>query len=148
MKTCKKGLGITIMAGLALAFVSVGLAAPAQADANQDYDFYRLLTDPDQKHPMAIFHWPLVRSQGIASCRAADAGETPLEAAEDLDLRHGGPFRWDEANHISSAAGIVYCPWHDQGLGTNPNWATTPTPADWHPVYSPLAWYPPPMSLT
>jgi hypothetical protein len=132
---------VTVMAGLA--FATVGLAGPVQADANQDQEFYQLLTQPNQKHPMVITHFPLVRSQAIASCRYMDAGQTPLQAADDLDLRYGGPFPWDDASQISSTAGVVYCPWHDQGLEANPDWAATPTPADWQPVYPPLAWDPP-----
>jgi hypothetical protein len=145
--TTKKGLGITIMAGLA--FASVGLAAPAQADMNQDQDFYRLVTEPNQDHPMVIWNFALVRSWGIASCQQMDAGETPYQALKDLQYPNG-PYTFDIANDVSSAAGTIYCPWHDAGLDA-PGWATTPTPISWRPVYPPLAWlpapaYPPPGS--
>jgi hypothetical protein len=137
----KKGLGITVMAGLA--FASVGLAAPAQADMNQDQDFYRYLTEPDQDHPMVIFNFPLVRSQGIASCQREDAGATPMQSTYYLDRRYGGPYTFNDANNISSSADTVYCPWHQVGLST-PGWVDTPSPISWRAVYPPLAWYPAP----
>ena len=107
---CKKGLWITVMAGLA--FVSVGLAAPAQAGVNQDRDLYRLLTDPDQDHALAI-----------------------------SNFAPKGPYPFDTANSISAAAGTSDCPWHGVGLDA-PGWLNTPTPVSWRPVYPPLAWYP------
>jgi hypothetical protein len=140
----KKGLGITIMAGLA--FASVGLAAPAQADSGQDQEFYRSLTRTNQDYPMVIWNFALVRSFGIASCQRMDAGETPYQALKDLQYPNG-PYNFNIANDVSAAAGTIYCPWHDQGLQTNPDWATTPTPADWDPVYPPLAWSPSPHPL-
>lgn len=131
---------IKIIVGLA--FVSVGLAAPAQADANQDQRFYRLLTDPDQDHPLVILNFALVRSQGIAACQRVDAGETPYHALKDMQYPNG-PYTFDEANDISSTAETIYCPWHQVSLSA-PDWATTPDPVSWQPVYPPLAWYPTP----
>jgi hypothetical protein len=142
---------IKIMAGLA--FASVGLAAPAHADANQDKEFYRLLTEPDPDHPrtipMVISNFPLVRSQGIEVCQGMDAGETPIEAVYHLDRRYGGPYPFDDANDIANSALTAYCPWHQVAL-TAPDWSTTPTPISWRPVYPPLAWNPespPPVHL-
>jgi hypothetical protein len=59
---------IKIMVGLA--FVSIGLATPAQADANQDQDFYRLLTQPNQKHPMVITHFPRLGARTLTGFAA------------------------------------------------------------------------------
>lgn len=127
----------TIIAGLA--FVTVGLAAPAQADAQQDREFYRLLTDPDQDRPMAIWDFAGMRSQGIEVCQREDAGETPMEATYHLDRRHGGPYVFDDANSIASSAETVYCPWHSSHV---PNWLDTSNPLYPPPVYPPIAWYP------
>jgi hypothetical protein len=135
----KKGLGITIMAGLA--FVSVGLAAPAQADANQDQEFYRLLTKPDQTNPMVIWNFALVRSLGIASCQREDAGATPSQTTDYLDREYGGPYTFGVANSVHAAADTMYCPWHQVRLQA-PDWAITPDPVSWQPVYPPLAWLP------
>jgi hypothetical protein len=136
----KKGLGITIMAGLA--FASVGLATPAQADAGQDQDFYRLMTEPDQPHPQVVFNFPLVRSQGIWVCQREDAGETPMHAFYYLDRRHGGPYAFDDANTIVSSAETIYCPSHtDPALpGGGLDMSTPIYPP---PIYPPLAWSPP-----
>jgi hypothetical protein len=132
----KKSLGITIMAGLA--FVSVGLATPAMADVGQDQDFYRLLTEPG-RNSMVIWNFPLVRSQGIAVCQRNDGGETPYQAFKDIQSPNG-PYTLDDAISIATAAETIYCPWH--GTGSEPGWASTPTPISWRPVYPPLAWYP------
>jgi hypothetical protein len=132
---------ITVMAGLAV--VSVGLATPAQADANQDQEFYRLLTEPNQDHPMVIWDFAGIRSQGIASCQQEDAGATPMRALYFLDRRYGGQYTFDEANNITSAAGVIYCPWHDAPVPAG-DWAHTSDPVYPPPVYPALAWYPPP----
>ena len=131
---------IKIMAGLA--FVIVGVATPglhAHADATQDQDFYRLVVNDG----WVVYDFPLLRSQGIASCQQMDAGATPMQAVYSLDGRYGGPYPFDLANSVSSAAGTIYCHWHDTSLG-EPNWPYTPTPVYPLPVYPPLAWYPPP----
>jgi hypothetical protein len=107
---------IKIAAGLA--FASVGLAAPAHADANQDQRFYRLLTDPDQSHPMVIWNFALMRSLGILSCQREDAGETPYQATKDLQYPNGPYNTFEDANSVSSAAETIYCPWHTAGLST------------------------------
>jgi hypothetical protein len=133
-----KGLRISFMAGLA--FAGVGLAAPAQADANQDQSFYRLLTDADQDHPMVIWNFGLVRSLGIATCQREDAGETPYQAVNDL-VHPNGPYTFDYANSVASSASTIYCNWHDAGL-TSPNWASAPTPVYPPPMYPPQAWNP------
>jgi hypothetical protein len=129
---------IKIMAGLA--FVSIGLAAPAQADVYQDREFYRLLTEPDQEHPMVIWNFPEIRSEAIATCEREDAGETPYQALKDLQYPDG-PYTFDVANDISSSADTMYCPSHtDPALPYGGTRMSTPLfPL---PIYPPLAWYP------
>ncbi|HEY4796640.1 MAG TPA: hypothetical protein VII18_21555 [Mycobacterium sp.] len=140
---------ITVVAGLA--FASIGLATPAQADTNQDQEFYRELTRPNQDHPMVVWDFAAIRSEGIASCQQEDAGATPMRALDYLDRRYGGPYTFDEANNITSSAGVIYCPWHDAPVPAGA-WATSSDPVYPRPVYPPLAWYPrsmyPPPSTT
>ena len=129
-----------LLSGIAaLAVVGVGLAAPAHADAYQDQSFYRLLTQPDQDRPMVIWDWPGVRSQGTAVCQSEDAGRTPYQAAKDLQYLVG--YSWDDANSISSAADVIYCPWHTDSALPNGG-VSTSTPTYPLPIYPPLAWYP------
>jgi hypothetical protein len=132
-------LVLTVAGGVA----AVGLAASAQADAGQDQDFYRLLTEPDQDHPMVIWNFPLVRAQGIAACQREDAGETPMQAAYDLDQRYGGPYIFDFANDITSSAETIYCRWHTAPAPAG-NWVNTSAPVYPRPVYPPPMWSPSP----
>jgi hypothetical protein len=127
---------IKIMAGLAI--TSLGLAAPAQADARQDQDFYWLLTDPNQDHPMVIWNFALVRSLGIATCQREDAGDTPYAAAKALE-HPNGPYTWDVANDVASAAETIYCSWHHTDA---PNSVNTSNPVYPPPAYPPQVWYP------
>ena len=130
-----------IVAGLF--FGTVALAAPGHADASQDHEFYRLLTEPDQDRPMVIWNFAEVRSEGIAACQRQDAGEPPYPATTDLE-RPNGPYTFDDANSITSAAATVYCPWHNAPPTPNNNWTETSAPVDPRPVYPPIEWYPPP----
>jgi hypothetical protein len=148
----KRAVRKTIVGGLvavgalvltaAIGVAAVGLAAPAQANTWQDQDFYRLLTDPDQSHPMAIWNFPLVRSQGIAACQREDAGESPWRAMKDLQYPTG-PYTFDDASSITSSAEVIYCPWHGSER-SGPDWLNISAPVYPRPVYPPLAWYPPP----
>jgi hypothetical protein len=135
----RKGLGITIMAGLA--FASVGLAAPAQADSYQDQEFYRLMTRINQDHPMVIWDFALVRLQGIELCQREDAGETPWRALKDLQFPNG-PYTFDDATSLTSSAETIYCPSHtDEAMpGGGLDMSTPIYPP---PIYPPLAWSPP-----
>ena len=117
--------------------------SPARADASQDQEFYRLLTEPDQTHPMQIWNFPAVRSQGIEACRLEDAGESPYEATKSLE-QPNGPYTWDAANNVASSAEVVYCPWHAAPQGGGSSWVDTSNPVYPPPAYPPLAWYPPP----
>ena len=129
-----------IVAGLF--FFAVALAAPAHADSKQDQDFYRLLTEPDQDRPMMIWNFAEVRAEGIAVCQREDEGVPPYESMKYLE-RPNGPYAFDDANSIASAAETVYCPWHNAPTGAN-NWVETSAPVNPLPVYPPIEWYPPP----
>jgi hypothetical protein len=134
------------IAGVAVATVglaALGLAAPAHASVAQDQEFYSLLTT-DRYAPMVIWNFPLVRSQGIASCAREDAGATPMQATYDLDQRYGGPYTFDMANNITSSAGTIYCPWHNPPARGGDSWTTTSAPVYPQPVYPPLMWSPSP----
>lgn len=82
---------------------------------------------------MVIWNFPLVRSQGIAACQRQDAGETPHQALKDLQYPNG-PYAFDEANDITSAAEVIYCPWHGASV-SDPDWVNTSAPVDPRPVY-------------
>ena len=104
---------ITITAGVAVVAAGLGhllAAAPAQADAQQDQQFYWLLTRPDGAN-LTITSFPLVRAQGITACQRQDAGEPPYQTLKDLQYP-SGPYTFDIANSITSAAEAIYCPWH------------------------------------
>ena len=134
---------IKITAGAAVVAAGLGsllAAAPAQADAKQDQNFYWLLTRPDRDN-LTITNFPLVRAQGIAACQRQDAGEPPYQALKDLQYPRG-PYTFSIANSITSAAEAVYCPWH---IGTDggSDWVNMSAPVDPRPTYPPIAWYPP-----
>ena len=129
-----------ILSGLFL--VSAALAAPAHADASQDERFYRLLTDPDQDHPMVIWNFAEVRSEGIAVCEREDLGVPPYESMKSLE-RPNGPYNFDNANSISSSAETIYCPWHGAPPGQEDGgWVERSAAVNPPPVYPPLEWYP------
>ena len=118
--------------GLA-AIGTVGLAAPARADATQDEGFYMLLSRDG-----VVYDFPLVRMQGIAACQREDAGDTPYQAAQNMQ-HPNGPYTFKEASNITAAANVIYCPWRPVGQW---NASTRMYPP---PVYPPLVWnpYPP-----
>jgi hypothetical protein len=134
------GLGF---AGVGLGFAGVGLAAPAHADAKQDQEFYRLLTEPDQDHPMVIWNFALVRSWGIGACELEDAGVTPYQATKDLQSPNGPYITFDDANNVASSAETIYCPWHHAGMPGS-GLVNASAPVFPRPVYPPLAWLPSP----
>lgn len=134
-------IAAALLLGLA-AIGTVGLAPPAHADAKQDQDFYRLLTEPDQDHPMVIWNFPLLREQGIEACQREDAGETPYQATKDLQYPNGA-YTFDDANSLTSASDTTYCPLHTDsslphgGVGMS-------TPVFPLPIYPPPMYYSPP----
>jgi hypothetical protein len=134
---------IKIVAGLA--FVAAAMAAPgptARADLGQDQEFYRLLTEPDQTHPMVIWNFPEVRAEGIGACEREDAGEAPFQALTDLEYPNG-PYTFDNASAITSAAEVIYCPWHGGRPGDS-SWINNSAPVYPRPLYPSIAWYPAP----
>ncbi len=134
---------ITITAGAAVLAAGLGnllAAAPAQADAQQDQQFYWLLTRPDGAN-LTITSFPSVRAQGIAACQRQDAGEPPYQTLKELQYP-SGPYTFDIANSIISAAEAIYCPWHI-GSPAGSDWVTTSAPVNPRPTYPPIAWYPP-----
>jgi hypothetical protein len=139
MKSIRKILAGIAIAALAILPGALAMAPTASASASQDAEFYRLLTT-DQDHPMVIWDFPGIRSQGIATCQREDAGETPMQALYYLDRRYGGPYTFDDANNISSTADVVYCPWHDANV-SDPNWPNESTPVS-PQVHPPIMWQP------
>jgi hypothetical protein len=130
-----------IIAGLF--FGSAALAASAHADAKQDQEFYRLLTERDQDHPMVIWNFSEVRSEGIAACRREDAGMPPYESLKVLE-RPNGPYTFDDANSITSSAETIYCPWHSAPPPPEDgSWISASAPVNPPPAYPAIEWYPP-----
>ena len=90
---------------------------------------------------MVIWNFALVRAQGRAACQRQDAGQTPMQALYALDQRYGGPYTFDDANSITSAAQTIYCPWHNASASGRDS-STTSAPVFPLPVYPPLTWSP------
>lgn len=129
---------ITVAAALSAAAI---VSAPAgHADPAQDQEFYRFLTERNQDHPLVVTDFAVVRANGIRSCQLMDDGATPMQALHALEAPNG-PYNFDTANSISSAAGVVYCPWHGSNI-SSASWAETPTPLNGSFEYPPLAWLP------
>lgn len=121
------------------------LSAPTSyASVDQDQRFYALLTKPNQDHPMVISNFPVVRAQGIQLCQQEDAGATPMQAVHQLNRENGGPYVFDDASSISSAATVIYCSWHGSWPDTpgGPQGLTESRPIDPQPIYPPLMWSP------
>lgn len=128
-----------VVAGLAI-FGAVALAVPSNATVAQDQQFHRLLTRPDQENPMLIWDLSLVRSQGVGVCQRQDSGLTAMQALYELDQRYGGGYPFEIASSISSAANVIYCPWHSS---TSTGGVGVSRPVYPRPVYPPLMWSPP-----
>jgi hypothetical protein len=62
------------------ALAAVGCAATA--DADQDREFYRLATVPDQAFPVTIFNFNAVKAQALECCALMDSGMGDLAATE------------------------------------------------------------------
>ncbi len=140
---------MSLAAGLVLMVAMLGralLSAPtSHASVHQDQEFYFLLTEPNQDHPMVISDFPLVRSQGIQACQREDSGETPMQVTDNLDRRYGGPYLFDDASNITSTAEVIYCPWHlsmPVSEGGGGQGVTESCPVNPPPVYPPLMWSP------
>jgi len=97
----------------AAASVFIAVAPTVNADpgayGDQDATFYRLLTAPQDAN-MTISNFGLVRSQGLEACQREDQGVDGLDAVHALMAE--GPYSFDAANAIVSAAEVAYCPDH------------------------------------
>jgi hypothetical protein len=126
-----------IIGGLACC-VGVGLAAPANATVRQDQEFYHLVTEDG----WPISNFPLVRANAILTCQREDAGEPPYRALKDLETPNG-PYTFDQANSVTSAAETIYCPWHSAPPGNqDSSWVNTSAPVYPPPTYPPIEWIP------
>jgi hypothetical protein len=103
-----------VLGGAVVLFGVIAAAPLASADPGvispQDAEFYRLLTRNDDDGPgLVITNFPLVRAQGLLACQRLDNG---LEAIDTVHLLQAeGPYSFDVANSITSAAVVIYC--HD-----------------------------------
>ncbi|MUL80505.1 MULTISPECIES: DUF732 domain-containing protein [unclassified Mycolicibacterium] len=107
-----------LIAGSALALAACGMTAgTANAEpagsSTQDTTFFRLLTTPDDDgFFITVTNPSLLRTQGLAVCQRMDNGMDGLDAV--YGMMADGPYPWDTANSISSAAVVAYCPEHLQ----------------------------------
>jgi hypothetical protein len=94
----------------------IGLVgAPVAGADGGDATFHRLLSkgfDAGNVNGEEIvdMHWALLRGQGLRACQLEDSGWRSIDA--DYQLMREGPYIFDQANHISSAATVAYCPWN------------------------------------
>lgn len=103
-------VGIGLLAGSALALAPFASADPA-AFSTDDETFYRLLTEGDEEDPgLTITNFPLVRAQGLLACQRQDDGVDGLDTVHMLQAE--GPYSFDVANSIVSAAVVTYCRQH------------------------------------
>jgi hypothetical protein len=102
---------------------TAGAPWSAPVSAGPDADFYRLLTDPDQSHPMVIWNFPLVKGQALWACQRTN-WEDPYLATKDLQA---SGYTFDDASSISSSAITIYCP-QNGWSSTGGKWSA-PVPA-------------------
>lgn len=101
-------VGIALLAASALVLAPPASAEPA-AYSSGDQTFYRLLTEGGENAPpLTITDFPLIRAQGLLACQRRDNGMDGLDAIHLLQAE--GPYSFDVANAISSAAAVAYCP--------------------------------------
>jgi Protein of unknown function (DUF732) len=74
-----------------------------------DSRFLRHLTDPDQDNPWMVWNPQLLIAQGQQACQLETAGADGLTVRKQLAAAGYG---FDAANHLVSAAEVVYCPWN------------------------------------
>jgi hypothetical protein len=99
-----------LVAGVCAAIVG---AAPVNAEpaaySGQDNIFYTLLTQPnDPRDAVVVTNFGLLRAQGLVACQRRDNGMSGLDAIYQLQAE--GPYSFDMANSIASAAAVAYCP--------------------------------------
>jgi hypothetical protein len=95
------------VAAVALISAPVASAEPG-AFSDDDTTFFRLLSDPDQDHPMKIWNFPLIRYQGLEHCARESQGMRGIDSI--YELQKEGPYTFDDALSIASAADVAYCP--------------------------------------
>jgi hypothetical protein len=94
-----------------LTAIGIGLAAPVVAEpggySHADQVFLMLMQD-DPDYPFVITNFPVLRAQALRACRSEDNGMSGLDVVDQLAAE--GPYSWDDANNIVSAAEVAYCP--------------------------------------
>lgn len=138
MKCLNRLLAALAVASAGVFSIGLGIPATSHASVQQDQQFYYLLTRPDQDYPMVVWDFPLIRAQAIRACQLEDAGLTAMQVTYDLDQRYGGPYPFEGASSITSAAEVIYCRWHLEKP------VDVSTPVYPPPVYPPLMWVPTP----
>lgn len=99
--------GFALLVGSAFALAPLANSDPAAFSAG-DETFYRLLTEGDDEDPgLTITNFPLIRAQGLQACQRQDDGMDGLDAVHLL--QEEGPYSFDVANSIVSAAAVAYC---------------------------------------
>jgi hypothetical protein len=101
------------VAATALIVVALAAAPVAYADpgaySSQDETFFRLLTEGSDANPgITVSNPPLVRAQGLLVCQRASQGMDTFDALHFLMSE--GPYPFDVASDIASAAIVAYCP--------------------------------------
>lgn len=108
-----------LLAATALATsFSPSASADPGAYSGQDETFFRLLTEPDEDGGpgLTLTNPALVRAQGLIACQRGDNGMRSLDVIYRLQAE--GPYSFDVANAIVSAAHVAYCPEHlHPGIG-------------------------------
>jgi hypothetical protein len=84
-----------------------GAAWSAAVSTPADAEFFRLLTEPNQQHPMVVWDYNGMKSQGLWSCEQMDY-LPPHKVSEELQARGG--YVSDDAISITSSAIAAYCP--------------------------------------
>ncbi|MFI5508963.1 DUF732 domain-containing protein [Mycobacterium sp. NPDC051804] len=97
------GRAVGVLAGV----VAMGLAFPSTAAAEDlDIIYFQQLRDLGAN----LSDFALARDQGRQSCAMLDKGRSFTDAL--ASLASAGPYSRDETIAITTAAIIVYCPWH------------------------------------
>jgi hypothetical protein len=103
-----------LIVGLAALAICLAGAPMAGADGG-DRTFHMLLSDDFDAggvtgEEIVNRHWGLLRNQGLRACQLEDSGWRSLDVV--YQLMREGPYIFDQANGIHSAAAVAYCPWH------------------------------------
>jgi len=83
-----------------------------------DQHFAYLLThDDDPAYNVVIMDFALLKAQGLRACQQETNGMSKLNATDAL--QSAGGYTFEQANSITSAADVEYCPWNGP-RGTSP----------------------------